>query len=571
MQLVSFSVSNFRSITASTKILLKDKTIIIGKNNEGKSNLIKALNISMNILQDIRRYRRRPINQSRLHRRRRRRFRGGDNYYSWERDFPVQFQDRTNYLQSVFKLEFNLSPEERIDFKKETGSSLNGSLPLEIKVGKENKPAIKIVHKRGRGSTALNNKKEEISNFISERIKFNYIEAIRTDREAIDIIDDMLSDALEVIEDDPKFKEAIDIIIGLQKPILERLECEIKEPLEEFLPKIQDVKIDIPDADMMYSLRNSFDVIIDDGVPTNLEYKGDGVKSLASLALLKNQITTGCASIIAIEEPESHLHPGAIHQLIDVMNQLSNNHQVIISTHNPSFTDRKNISSNILIANGKAQPAKNIKQIRDTLGVKVSDNLVNANYVLIVEGSEDKKSLEAILSCNSEKLKKSLNENILVIQKLSGATRLPYTLSVLENSLCVYHVLLDNDSSAKNEVHNLSAKGLLNTKNYTVTACPNLKESEFEDCISPDIYIEEIEKEKGIRVNPEIFRKHIKWSKNIEVQFTNSGKIFTEQDKKDVKSIVSRCIVENVEQALHPINRKPIDLLIEVLETMIKI
>lgn len=47
MKLVEFSVTNFRSITKAHKINLQDMTVLVGKNNEGKSNLLTALNIAM--------------------------------------------------------------------------------------------------------------------------------------------------------------------------------------------------------------------------------------------------------------------------------------------------------------------------------------------------------------------------------------------------------------------------------------------------------------------------------------------------------------------------------------------
>ena len=50
MKLISFSVSNYRSITRAHKIKLHDLTILVGKNNEGKSNIIKAISLSMNII-----------------------------------------------------------------------------------------------------------------------------------------------------------------------------------------------------------------------------------------------------------------------------------------------------------------------------------------------------------------------------------------------------------------------------------------------------------------------------------------------------------------------------------------
>ena len=39
MKLVSFSVTNYRSITKAHKISLGQYTVLLGKNNEGKSNI----------------------------------------------------------------------------------------------------------------------------------------------------------------------------------------------------------------------------------------------------------------------------------------------------------------------------------------------------------------------------------------------------------------------------------------------------------------------------------------------------------------------------------------------------
>lgn len=47
MKLVEFSVTNYRSITKAHKIELQNLTVLVGKNNEGKSNLLTALNVAM--------------------------------------------------------------------------------------------------------------------------------------------------------------------------------------------------------------------------------------------------------------------------------------------------------------------------------------------------------------------------------------------------------------------------------------------------------------------------------------------------------------------------------------------
>ena len=66
-----------------------------------------------------------------------------------------------------------------------------------------------------------------------------------------------------------------------------------------------------------------------------------------------------------------------------------------MTTHCPLFVDRTSIKSNILVHKNKAVPAKDVRQIRDILGVRASDNLQNAELVLLVEGEEDRKASPA--------------------------------------------------------------------------------------------------------------------------------------------------------------------------------
>jgi putative ATP-dependent endonuclease of OLD family len=98
---------------------------------------------------------------------------------------------------------------------------------------------------------------------------------------------------------------------------------------------------------------------------------------LAALALMRHASEIGGKGksfVIAIEEPESHLHPSAIHVLRKVINELAQKYQVVITTHSPLFVDRSNIRSNILVKDNRAVPAKSVDQIRSILGVRASDS-----------------------------------------------------------------------------------------------------------------------------------------------------------------------------------------------------
>lgn len=534
-------------------------TVLIGRNNEGKSNLLKALGTAMRLLQ--------------LHAFGPRRYRTlltAENAYEWKRDFPIQHQDRKSSTQTTIKLEFQLSDIELDEFYKEIKSKLNGSLPLEIRIGKDNEPHFRVV-KSGRGAKSLTQKSEKIAQFIASRIYFNYIPAVRTEKDALNLIGTLVGQELRALEEDPAYKSAIDTISQLQQPILDTLATQVKDALHEFLPNIRSVKIDLSDLNPRFTLRRDVDVIVDDGVATNIAQKGDGVKSLAALGLLKSKNVRPGASVLAIEEPESHLHPAAIHRVNEIIQAISQTSQVIITTHNPLFVDRVNLKSNIIVTDGGATPSKNISQIRDLLGIKASDNLINANYVLIVEGPEDRKSLMTLLPAASDKIYKAIKNNLLVIDPLGGAGNLPYKISILKNALCATHVLLDNDESGKSSFLKAEKDGLLTPLGCTFTACKGKQSSEFEDMLNPDIYKQKILEQFGVNLDSPSFKGKKKWSERIETAFKSQGKLIFPETLSAIKGIVSDEVQNNRLDSLHPQQRDSFDALVNALELLIKI
>lgn len=112
-------------------------------------------------------------------------------------------------------------------------------------------------------------------------------------------------------------------------------------------------------------MRRNTEIIIDDGTPTPIQQKGDGIKSLTALAILNIPARVDRVSVVAIEEPESHLHPESARQLYDTIMSLSQTHQIVLTTHSPLFVNRTNLKENIIVNDGKATPVKKIKEIRD--------------------------------------------------------------------------------------------------------------------------------------------------------------------------------------------------------------
>jgi putative ATP-dependent endonuclease of OLD family len=173
MRLVSFSATNFRSITTAHKIPIGDSTVLIGRNNEGKSNFLRALNIAMKALDAHAKKGSSRLNNSR-----------DDQQYQWSRDFPISLQSGKGQNVSTFKLEFSLDENEISDFQAAIGSTLNGNLPIQITFGKDAAPAVKV-KKQGPGGKALSAKSTDIAKYIADRIRFVYIPAVRTEEAAL--------------------------------------------------------------------------------------------------------------------------------------------------------------------------------------------------------------------------------------------------------------------------------------------------------------------------------------------------------------------------------------------------
>jgi putative ATP-dependent endonuclease of OLD family len=120
-----------------------------------------------------------------------------------------------------------------------------------------------------------------------------------------------------------------------------------------------------------------------------------------------------------------------------VIDELSIKHQVIVTSHNPIFVDRRFLGNNIIVKDRKARPAKNVEEIRNILGVRASDNLTNAELVLVVEGEEDIRILKSIIEYKSDYLKQSIANGTLAFDFLGGGSNLGYKLSRLRSSICL--------------------------------------------------------------------------------------------------------------------------------------
>lgn len=141
----------------------------------------------------------------------------------------------------------------------------------------------------------------------------------------------------------------------LQRPVLESLQSEVFATVSEFVPDVKGIQFDANERIRRFARKSS--IYVNDGTDTDLEAKGDGVKSLLAIALMRHASQADGEEknlILCIEDPESHLHPKAVLGLRRVLMETTNTNQLVVSTHSPVLVDRINVSGNIIASGGKA-------------------------------------------------------------------------------------------------------------------------------------------------------------------------------------------------------------------------
>jgi putative ATP-dependent endonuclease of the OLD family len=559
MRVVTFSVENFRSIKKAEKLPIAQKTVLIGPNNEGKSNILRALVVSLQVLRALAFDAGvRPLGSALA------------RFVNWETDYPRSLQEAATKPAMKFTVEFELDTDELAQFKATIKSSLNGSLPIQISI-RQDKVEFRV-KKPGRGAEALTKKSKEIARFVGSQLEIRHIPAVRTVEQAERVVFDLADLALKSLEKDDAYQSALAVVTRLQDNVLQDLGTQLNTVLTPFLPGIKEVRVGALASGNLSRSRRGASIVVDDGSATPLEQKGDGVISLATLGLLKqysNPADLGRDQVLAIEEPESHLHPDAIHRVVSTLDELALHQQVIISTHCPILVNRSSVQSNILVRGGQAKVAKAIEEIREILGVRVSDNLMHAKFALVVEGDEDFIAMNSILRAASPKISAQLDSGAFAVETMTGGANLGYRLERLRSAMCSYHVLLDDDSAGRLSFERANAAGLVSIAEVTFTTAPGLEESKFEDLLEPAL-TNDILTQYGVAIVAPKRDKKSKWSLRTKEIFRLSGKPWNEKIKSTLKHQLAEKVSAAPLTSLSPSRRSVVDSMIASIESRIE-
>ena len=188
-------------------------------------------------------------------------------------------------------------------------------------------------------------------------------------------------------------------------------------------------------VDTRLDLYKNCSIYIDDGFKSQLVDKGSGIQSATIIGLFNyytKYINTITSSLLCVEEPEIYLHPHARRVLRDRLDDFldDNKNQVIISTHSVDFIKTVSDINIILVKKGdkgtEAEPVK-INEFKNILIDDNQNELFFADKVIVCEGF-DYFILRAVAN---ELFPKKLDEQNVSIISIGGKDRINQLVTLI--------------------------------------------------------------------------------------------------------------------------------------------
>ena len=228
------------------------------------------------------------------------------------------------------------------------------------------------------------------------------------------------------------------------------------------------------------------------GVSLPLENRSKGFNWFFSFLVwfMKIQEDRNSTYILLLDEPGLNLHAKAQNDLLNFLADLSNDYQIIFTTHSPFMieTDKLNRVRTVfeqqdgtLISDSVQEKDPNtLFPLQAALGYYLAQNLFVSKKNLLVEGIADLTYISIISAILEAKGKESLNHNITIVP-VGGADKVATFISLMRGNTLEMVCLLDTftDQSAKKRLENMVTKNIINKNN--ILFYHNILERKFAD------------------------------------------------------------------------------------------
>ena len=210
------------------------------------------------------------------------------------------------------------------------------------------------------------------------------------------------------------------------------------------------------------------------GVSLPLENRSKGFNWFFSFLVwfMKIQEDRNATYILLLDEPGLNLHAKAQNDLLKFLANLSNNYQIIFTTHSPFMieTDKLNKVRTVfekkdgtLISDSVQEKDPNtLFPLQAALGYDLAQNLFVSNKNLLVEGIADLTYISIISAILEAKGKEGLDQDITIVP-VGGADKVATFISLMRGNKLEMVCLLDTftEQSAKKRLENMVAKNII--------------------------------------------------------------------------------------------------------------
>lgn len=447
MKLIEIRVRNFRSIEAEQHFRIPGRMTLVGPNNSGKTNLLRAIQVL---------------------------FTGQSNTYGYTRDNDLTFgvgKARTS-ITATFDGDPAAEPEiyESIDElhalqgTKRTDSQLN----LTLYFTDTNTPVYSFfpnIKRPKAGAQAAQYSRTHIAlvNRLLGGFSLHYVPSAKSVNQIY----------LELLT--PFLRRKVSKVI---EPYLPEIGNSLKEAADALNAELKTAKLANYEASFslpgqsVEALVSGFDFMIADPQRTPIHEKGMGIQTTALLAafrwITKQEAAEGREVLWLLEEPESYLHPHLASNCNSILENLAEDATVVKTTHSMAFVpqDPKYVSGTILNTKNRTEIegyktfTEAVSAIRIALGIKFSDFYNLALFNIFVEGPSDRELFSWVLGQLPVEAyplsfaRQAQFEDFGGVKHLSGFLRATYQFIRREHA-CL--AVFDGDDAGEKERRDLQA------------------------------------------------------------------------------------------------------------------